>query len=141
MLSVNASVEAARSGEPALAVVAEQIKGLAKEVRETTATLATKVRNVESILAQILGLLKQYGSITSQALAKIVTIEEMVSEVVNETANFARFAEEIKALVRNQVVWSEEVAESLESIREAMGRLEGLADELVETARELESTT
>ncbi len=141
ILSVNAGVEAARSGEPALVVVAEQIKNLAEEVRGATGALASKVKGLGNLVEEILRTLSVYGGVTSEAVAKVSKMEEMAAEVLGQTARLASSAKGIDDAARVQAQSSEEVAEALAGLQKAAERLEALAEELTQAAEELESAS
>ncbi len=122
LLALNATIEAARAGEAGrgFAVVANEVKALAGETGKATEVIAGKVSAIQDA--------------TSEAVKAIETIADSFAEVLSQTSN-------IRTVVQDQTVATQQIAESVSSAFEGTGALCASVERLQETVESARAAT
>ncbi|MCP4431377.1 MAG: hypothetical protein GY806_10390, partial [Gammaproteobacteria bacterium] len=115
LLALNAAIEAARAGEHGrgFAVVADEVRGLASRVADSTEEIGKLVKNVESRAEQAVGVIERgstsashSASIAGQAGEALDRIQENINEIAKRTSqikNTVQDHEEVATAVNDQI--------------------------------------
>ncbi|MFH1215146.1 MAG: methyl-accepting chemotaxis protein [Pseudomonadota bacterium] len=92
LLALNATIEAARAGEAGkgFAVVASEVKNLAKQTAEATATIFTKVNEMQQKTNAVVGAIKQISELNEEMFEINTTIAAAVEEQSATAGEIAR---------------------------------------------------
>jgi len=139
LLSVNASIEAAKAGEhgKGFAVVAQEIKSLADQSKQATALIRTILFDVQKAISSSV-LATEQGNKAVEAGVKLSTQAgesiEALAESVTEAANAAI---QIAASNQQQLAGMDQVVSAMENIRDASMETAGSAKQTERAARDL----
>ncbi|MDE6874270.1 MAG: hypothetical protein K2P87_07405 [Lachnospiraceae bacterium] len=132
LLALNASIEAARAGDAGrgFAVVAEQIRNLADETQQLTASMGGLVNRIE-----------EASKMTHQSLDKtVVEIGEMredLFKVLDNNQKNERSIAEIADSVTTIAASGQEIFSSVTTVQEQVNKLTGECDNLNEQAEDV----
>ncbi|MBD1558346.1 HAMP domain-containing protein [Vibrio sp. S9_S30] len=118
LLALNAAIEAARAGEQGrgFAVVADEVRQLAKRTQEATASIETIISNFQQGSDQSL---ESVDHVCQQAHSRAESIEllsQTLSDVVEEMQQANQHANSIQEQVRLQTCVSNNVSQKIETI-------------------------
>jgi methyl-accepting chemotaxis protein len=143
LLALNATIEAARAGEAGkgFAVVASEVKDLAKETSKATEEIARRVESIQGDTSQTVGAIEQFQKIIeevnsiSQSIASSVEEQSVTTEEITrnitEAANGSR---EITSNITSVTEAAKTTAEGAADARNSAHELAGLAAELEKLA-------
>lgn len=161
LLSLNASIEAARAGDAGrgFAVVAENIKQLAEQTTTSAADIqeiihdleaksgetVEKTEAVNNIVKRQSEDMKKTADILRQVISGIIELIDRIDSIASSVENMDKSKEKVVDVIQNLSSVSQENAASTEetsaSTSMAMGTIEGIANEAVQlkaVAQELE---
>ncbi len=153
LLSLNAAIEAARAGEQgrAFAVVAEEVKKLAGESRESAGKIVNMVKKIESERAKTMASMDLNLKEVSEGrgvITKALNALEEIAQMVHETADMSqnifalsknqeeatqmitRVVDEISTIASDNAAAAEEISASTEEQTASMESLTAAAQEL-----------
>lgn len=118
MLSLNASIEAARSGEAGkgFAVVAEEIKQLADQTDEITETISDRVNEIQSSVKKAVDTMRDAPKAIEEGKAMVSETVDSLSKINSSTADTADRLSEIKDNTHEQIEQAREVLVGVEHI-------------------------
>ncbi len=121
LLAVNASIEAAKAGEQGkgFAVVAQEVRNLAEQSKQATAQVRSILNDIQKAISSAVMATEQGGKVvdigvkqSSEAGASILTLSDSVS-------SSAQASVQIVAATNEQLVGMDQVAQAMESIKQA----------------------
>jgi methyl-accepting chemotaxis protein len=136
LLSLNAAIEAARAGEQgrAFAVVAEEVKKLAGESRESAGKIVNMVKRIESERVKTIASmdlnLKEVSE-GREVITKALNALEEIAQMVHETADMSQ---NISALSREQ-------EEAIQRITQVVDEISTVAGENAASTEEISAST
>lgn len=118
MLSLNASIEAARSGEAGkgFAVVADEIKKLADQSNEITIKITDSVANIQTAIKEAVTHMGTAPKAVADGNVMVQKTVEALEKIMISTEKTATKLGEIKESTHLQIVQSKEVASSVSNI-------------------------
>jgi methyl-accepting chemotaxis protein len=121
LLAVNASIEAAKAGEQGkgFAVVAQEVRNLAEQSKQATGQVRSILNDIQKAISSAVMATEQGGKVveigvkqSSEAGGSIRTLSESVS-------TSAQASVQIVAATNEQLVGMDQVAQAMESIKQA----------------------
>jgi methyl-accepting chemotaxis protein len=141
ILSVNASIEAAKAGEygKGFSVVAQEVKSLANQSKEATHQIKTILNDIQKFTGESVMAVERATKavdaglhLSEQTRQTIETLAESVSEAVEATS-------QITASSREQLTGMDQVTQAIESIQEASRYNLDSAKQLESASKDLEN--
>ncbi|MGB3265426.1 MAG: methyl-accepting chemotaxis protein [Microcoleus sp.] len=135
LLALNATIEAARAGEAGkgFAVVANEVKELAKQTAAATEDISKKVEAIQADTKSSVLAIAQITSIINQISDFQTTIASAVEEQTATTTEIARNVHQL-------AIGSEEIARNITSVADAAGSTAASASNTQNSAIELSKT-
>jgi methyl-accepting chemotaxis protein len=139
LLALNATIEAARAGEAGkgFAVVANEVKELAKQTAEATEDIAGKVTAIQSdardateAIGEITTVISQINDIQTTIASAVEEQTATTNEIGRSVTEAARGASEIAGNVSGVAQAAQETAEGASDTLRAASELARMADEL-----------
>jgi methyl-accepting chemotaxis protein len=139
LLALNAAIEAARAGEQGrgFAVVADEVRSLAKRTSESTATIQAKIEKLQARTQQASQLMDQSCQRADASVAQadcanhaLLSIDHVVTEARDMNMQIANAAEEQSAV-------TEEISRNVISIHESSDRTSSAVQQVTSSSSEL----
>ncbi|MEW5772002.1 MAG: methyl-accepting chemotaxis protein [Thermodesulfobacteriota bacterium] len=146
ILSVNASIEAAKAGEHGrgFAVVAQEIKSLAEKSKEGTARVRTILADIQKATASAVMVTEQGSKAVAKGVEQADEASRSIAALAESIGAVDHAAMQIMASSKQQLSGMEQVAAAIENIREAteqnvksMEQLEATASALADIGRKI----
>ena len=140
LLALNAAIEAARAGEAGrgFAVVADEVRKLAEKTVEATKQVEESVNGIRASMR----VSAQGVAHTAETVSTTVTLgqsaQEALSDIVNLVKTMNEQIHEIAALCREQANTSEQVAGTVDRLRQISIAVDEVMDESAAITRSLE---
>ncbi len=121
LLSVNASIEAAKAGEygKGFAVVAQEIRSLADQSKQATTEVRSILNDIQKGISTAVMATEQGGKSVEAGMALSAKAGEAIETLAQQIEEAAGAAAQIAASSQQQLVGMDQVASAMESIKQA----------------------
>lgn len=132
LLSLNASIEAARAGEAGrgFTVVAEEVKKLADQSKEASASINNIINNIQKKTDQVVTMANDSGSIIKEQMEAVIKTDEAFKTVFNAMKNVSSSIDNTSNTTRKVIV-------SRQKTLEAIGDISSVSEETAATVEEV----
>jgi methyl-accepting chemotaxis protein len=121
LLSVNASIEAAKAGEQGrgFAIVAQEVKSLANQSKEATGQVRAVLSDIQKATSAAVMATEQGSKSVEAGVKKSEETGQSILSLVNTVNESSRDASQIAATTNQQLVGMEQAAVAMENIKQA----------------------
>jgi aerotaxis receptor len=118
LLALNAAIEAARAGEHGrgFAVVADEVRNLARRTQESTREIHTIIETLLSRSSASVIIAEGGNIAANKGLERMLEAEETLNEITESVGNIAEMAIQMAAAVEEQSQVSDQINEQVEQI-------------------------
>lgn len=134
LLSVNASIEAAKAGEhgKGFSVVAQEVKSLAMQSKQATNQVRSLLNDIQKAATASVMATEQGSKTVGVTVTKSVETRDSIMSLVASVKDASNSANQILVTSQQQLVGMEQAAEAMENIKQA-------SEQNVESVKQLES--
>lgn len=136
LLALNAAIEAARAGEQGrgFAVVADEVRSLAKNTREETETIASIVEALQKVSSQT-------GQVVSSSVTQANAVSERAQHTVESLRKVVSSVEHINSMISQIAATTEQQSMVSENISQSVNTVHGNAAQASQAIDEISSAT
>lgn len=140
LLALNASIEAAGSGEYGIrfGVVADEVKRLALRSIQATSDVETVLHDIQTATAGVSGALTDNANAIEITGQRATRMNKVIDDLVNSVAQSAEIAEQIAAATTQQLASGDHVVDLMQTVRQESTELSTQAQRLSRVAHQLE---
>jgi len=121
LLAVNASIEAAKAGEQGkgFAVVAQEVRNLAEQSKQATAQVRSILNDIQKAISSAVMATEQGGKVVELGVQQSSEAGGSIQSLAASVSNSAQASVQIVAATNEQLVGMDQVAQAMESIKQA----------------------
>ncbi|WGL61100.1 methyl-accepting chemotaxis protein [Pigmentibacter sp. JX0631] len=121
LLSVNASIEAAKAGElgRGFAVVAQEVKALAEQSKQATTQIRTILNDVQKATAKAVLTAEQGGKAVELGMKQVLQSGESIKTLSESISEAAQVSNQIAASSQQQLIGVDQVVIAIQNINQA----------------------
>jgi methyl-accepting chemotaxis protein len=126
MLSLNASIEAAKAGEAGqgFSVVAEEIRILAEQSQESTSQVKEVLQDIQHSTERTVMVAEEGTKQAAEGIQRIEGAEKMIADLASVVRQTATASQQIVAVVRQEAAGIDQIREAMEDItKSSLGTL------------------
>ena len=142
LLSLNASIEAARAGDSGrgFAVVADEIRKLADQSKESTEEIKSILLEIMDNSKQVENSLQESGRIQEEQQQSILQSEKLFEEIEKSVKNLLTAVKEIEVLNEDMAVARDRVVHKMENIASVSETAAAATEEVTASAEQVNTT-
>ncbi len=139
LLSVNASIEAAKAGEfgKGFAVVAQEVKSLSDQSKQATAQVRTILNDIQNATSQAVMATERGSKAVDTGVDLASSSGNAIRALADSISGSAKSAAQIAASSRQQLAGMDQLAQAMGSIQDAAGQNVDGAKRLEDATRDL----
>ena len=140
LLSVNASIEAARAGDygKGFAVVAQEIKSLADQSKQATEQVRNILEDTQKRVGAVVMAAEQGGKAVVSGVATSVQSGEVIGRLSGAVTSSSQAVSVIQASIEQQSVGVDQISTAMVSVDQAMRQIKDGAGQLETAAKRLD---
>ncbi len=121
LLAVNASIEAAKAGEQGkgFAVVAQEVRNLAEQSKQATAQVRLILNDIQKAISTAVMATEQGGKVVEVGVNQSSDAGDSIRMLADAVTSSAQASIQIVAATNEQLVGMDQVAQAMESIKQA----------------------
>ena len=126
LLALNAAIEAARAGEHGrgFAVVADEVRELANKTASATSDIARMLKEIHAETEVAVGTMEQLVTDVDDVVEKTELIGQTLSTINQQASASENQARDIQEMIREHVLATSEISNSIEHVRTALEQTE-----------------
>jgi methyl-accepting chemotaxis protein len=138
LLALNAAIEAARAGEQGrgFAVVADEVRTLAKRTQESTAEIESFIGSLQSDVNSAHRVIEDSQQKAEVAVKNSKNVEHTLQEITASISHIFSMTEQIATAIEEQSVVTQDVAQNIVNIEHKSTETTAGASQIATTARE-----
>ncbi|KPC27845.1 Methyl-accepting chemotaxis protein [Pseudomonas syringae pv. cilantro] len=139
LLALNAAIEAARAGEQGrgFAVVADEVRNLAKKTQESTVSIQNMIANLQSGSDRAASSMQETLGKARQGATNVVRAGELLEEIAEGIASISDRNIQVASAAEEQSLVAEEIHRNVHDINALVIQVSAGAEQTAVTSREL----
>lgn len=139
LLALNAAIEAARAGEAGrgFAVVADEVRNLARRTQGATQEIETLVASLQGIAEEVVLIMGSCQAASQQTVIDVGNSGEAVTIISNTISTIRNMNQQIATAAEEQSVVAEQISRNITSVRDSTDKSASAVEETARASLEL----